>query len=212
LGNWMPPLALRNDRQKQVRRPLGVVVDFVQRRAAGNDVIGHVFGVGCTADAGGHIGTRYLHADAMAAAEEIGGRENFDGVRGDLAGTDFLLRLAGQRMPRPPRFRTLRVDRAMRCLEPSARQLALGKIARQLAFAFAHRPDRDIGADVLKGDEPVRVVLIDRGEKVEDRWAGDQNICRQRLGEISQPLHRIGLDWRHLHERIGRNRRRRSMA
>jgi hypothetical protein len=40
-----------NDRQQEMRGPLGVVVDFVQRGFAADDVIGHVFHVGCSADA-----------------------------------------------------------------------------------------------------------------------------------------------------------------
>src|SRR6185312_10652439 len=153
--------ALRDDRQQEMRWALGVVKDLVQRRAAGDDVVGHVFGVGRTGDAGRHVGARDLDADAMAAAEQVGGRQDIDRVFGDLARCHLLLRLAGQRMPRPPRLRPLGVERAMRCLQPAARQLAFAQVARQIALALAHRTHGYIRADILERDEPVGVVLVD---------------------------------------------------
>ncbi len=76
----------------------------------------------------------------------------------------------------------------MRGLEPAAGELALGQVCRQLALALAHRAHRHVGADVLEDDDPVGVVLVDRGEEVEHDRAGDQQVLRQRLAQIAQPL------------------------
>ena len=86
-----------------MRRPFGVVIDFVQGRLAAADVVGHVFRVGCATDAGRHVGARDLEADAMAGLEQIAGRQNLDLVFLDLAGLDPLLRGSIQRVPGPPR-------------------------------------------------------------------------------------------------------------
>ena len=96
------------------------------------------------------------------------------------------------------------IDGAMRRLEPTARQLAFVKIGRQLAFTLAARAYRWIRSNVLQGDEPVRVVLVDLGKQVEHRRACDENIRRKRIGHVPEPLHRIGLGGRHLHKRVGR--------
>ena len=79
----------------------------------------------------------------------------------------------------------------MRSLEPAAGQFALGQIARNFALAFAHRAHRDVRADIFEDDEPVGVVLIDRGEQIEHRRAGDQHILRQRIGQIAQASARV---------------------
>jgi hypothetical protein len=62
-----PLLLFGDDRKKQVRGVLRVPIDLMQRRAAADDMVGNVFGIGRPADAGGHVGTRDLEADAVAA-------------------------------------------------------------------------------------------------------------------------------------------------
>src|SRR5262249_25536424 len=105
--------SLRNDRQQQMRRPSRIVIDLVQRRSAAADVVGDVFGIGGAAHPGRHVGARDLHADAVTLAEEIGGRHDLDRVFIDFARHNLRLCLAGQRMPRSPWLRSLRVESPM---------------------------------------------------------------------------------------------------
>ena len=80
-----------------MRWPLPVVVDFVKRRLAADDVIGDIFGVGGTADSRRHVRACNIDADAMAAPEQICRSHNLDGVLGDFSGNDFLLSLPALR-------------------------------------------------------------------------------------------------------------------
>src|SRR5215467_4346260 len=153
--------SLRNDRQQQMGRPSRIVIDLVQRRSAAADVIGDVFGIGGAAHAGRHIGARDLHTDAVAFAEEIGRGHDLDRIFVDLAWYDLLLCLAGQRMPRFPWLRSLRIESPVRGLQPAACHLPLMNIARKLPLAFAHCPYRCVRPDVLERDDPVGVVLVD---------------------------------------------------
>ena len=92
-------------------------------------------------------------------------------------------------------------------------ELALGQIFRHFALSLAHAQDRNVGTDVLEDDDPVGVVLIDRGIKRQRDWAGHQHVVRQQFGHVAQALDGAGLRRRHLHEgvrrlRFGRARRR----
>ena len=101
---------------------------------------------------------------AVAAAEQVGGGHDLDGVFVDLAGNDRLLRRARQRVPRPPRLGAVGIERAVRGLEPAARDLALGQVRRQLALAFAHRPSSVIpGRAEGANPEPIRAGINGSG-------------------------------------------------
>src|SRR5712691_6689819 len=90
----------------------------MQHRLGTADVIRDVFGVGGAGDAGGQVEARDLQADAVALPEQIGRRHDLDCVFGDLAGNDGLARRARELVPRLPRLRALRIERAIRRLEP----------------------------------------------------------------------------------------------
>src|SRR5438067_12772111 len=120
-----------------MRRMLRVAIDAMQHRLAAADVIGDVLDVVGAADAGREIEAHDLEADAVSALERIRGRHDLDRIFVDLARHDRLLRFARERMPGPSGQRALAIDRAMRGLEPAARELALVQPRRDIALALA---------------------------------------------------------------------------
>ena len=66
-------LSRGNDRQQQMRRPLRIVINAMHRRAAGADMIRHVFRIGRAADPGRQVEAGDVETDAMTAPEQVGG-------------------------------------------------------------------------------------------------------------------------------------------
>src|SRR5262249_45881228 len=147
---WWPPTVaartsgVRNDRQQEMRWMPRVVIDLVQHGLAAADVIRDVLHIGGAADAGRDVEAGDLDADAVTLLELIGGRHDLDGVFVDLAGNDGLAGRARERVPRPARQRSLRIDGTMGRLEPAARELAFVQAGRDVALAFARGLHADI--------------------------------------------------------------------
>src|SRR6516165_11298072 len=129
---------------------LDVMKNSMQDRFAAADVIGNVFDVSRAADTGRDIEARDLDANAMAALEGIGRCHDLDFIDVDLAGNDRSLRRPGQRVPRTPWQGSSRIERAVRRLEPAARELALVQPGRDVALAFARGLHAHIGPYVLE--------------------------------------------------------------
>ena len=76
-----------------------------------------------------------------------------------LSRRHLLPRLPRQLVPGLPWLRARGIERAVRRLEPAARQFAFRKIGRDFTLAFARCAHRRIGSDILEDDDPIGVVL-----------------------------------------------------
>jgi hypothetical protein len=157
----------RDDRQHQMARMLLVVIDLVHHRVAAANVIRCVFDIVGAGKPARQVEARDVETDAVPGLEQVGGRQDLDLVFFDLARLDRVLRGARKRMPRPPRLRALRIERAVRGLQPAAGQFALGQIGGNLSLARPRGVHRNVGADVLEDDDPVGVVPVDGGVEVQ---------------------------------------------
>src|SRR5262249_3548496 len=192
-----------NDRQQQVRGMPGIVIDAMQHRLAAADVIGDVLDIGGAADTGCHVETRDLDADAVLLLELVGGCHDLDGVFVDLARHDGLVCRARQWMPGPAGQRSFLIDRPVGGLEPAAGELAFVQTSGDVTLTFPRGLHADVGSYVLEDDDPVGIVLVDRGVEIEHARARDGKVLGERLAQIAQHLNSIGLARRHLRERVG---------
>ena len=193
----------RYDRQQQIGRVLLVVIDAMHHRLAAAQVIGRVFDVMRAGKAARQVEAGDVDADAVTGLEQVAGRQDLDRVLVDLAGLDRLPGFARQRMPRPPRLGAFGIDGAMRGLEPAAGQFALRQVVRNVHLARPRGAHRHVRPDVFQDDDPVGVVLVDRGVEVERAGTDHQRVFGQRIGHVAQPRDLVGLRRRHLHERVG---------
>src|SRR5262245_13068577 len=167
---------VRNDRQQEMRWMPGLVIDPVQHGLAAADVIRDVLDVGGAADAGRDVEAGDLDADAVTLLELVGGRHDLDGVFIDLTGNDGLAGRAREWVPRPAGQRSLRIDGVMGRLEPAAREFAFVQAPRDVALAFARGLHAHIRADVLENDDPIGIVLVDRGVEMKHARPGDSDV------------------------------------
>ena len=189
-----------------MRRPLRVVIDLVQGSSAAADVVGRCI----------RRWWRRLRRSAcpcsMISTQMRWPRRNRLAVAmisivvfGDFARRDFFCACAGQRCHGFHGRERFRIERAMRGLEPAPCQFALRQIFRDFALALAHGAHRDVRSDVLersrsswcRPDRSRRTGSAPRGPAI-------STIFRQRVAQIAQALHPVGLRRRHLHERVGR--------
>src|SRR5579864_1834759 len=119
---------LPNDRQKQMRGSVHIMVDAMRYRPAATNVVWDVFDVGHGTRAGWHIHGGDLHTDAMSGLELVGGGEDLDAILQHLAGRHWLDGLARELVERFPGLGPLFVQGPIRRLQPSARKLPLRNI------------------------------------------------------------------------------------
>ena len=92
---------LRDHGQQHMRWMFTVVIDLMQHRFARANMVRHIFGIGGAGDAGRQIEAGDVEADAVAFAEHVRSRHDFDLIFLDRSGGDRLCRFPGQRVPRP---------------------------------------------------------------------------------------------------------------
>ena len=71
-------------------------------------------------------------------------------------------------------------------LEPAAGEFPLMQTRRDVALAFTRGLHTRVRADVLEDDDPIGVVLIDRGIKKKHARARDGQVLGQRLAQIAR--------------------------
>ena len=104
-------LAMGNDRQQKVRRPLGIVIDLMRDRLAATDVVRNVLHVGHRSCSRRDIHACDLETDAMASLEQVGGRQDLDPVFVGLTRSHWHDRGSRQLVKGSARFGSLFVNR-----------------------------------------------------------------------------------------------------
>src|SRR6202011_3143575 len=95
---------LWNDREQQVRGPIGVPIDLVGHRLTAADMIGNVFYASHCAGSVGRVHAGDFQANAMTRLELVRGREYLDPIFDDFSWSDGSYRFACQLVEGLPRF------------------------------------------------------------------------------------------------------------